>query len=310
MGQPGADSKQAGTGQCNPYPVLDYVKQLPLAASALERPPSPFGYVSPIVPKRTGSPLAYGPAEATYYYPVALPKCNPTGVFFPSGFYFPPVIDVILYFHGFKQGDFVNINDYWNGNLHGIRLREDVNASGKRAVLIAPTLGEKPGSSVEGDMGIFARVAGGDTFLAEVLRWIGKSVPQYTSRCLTPSIGKLVLAGHSGAGVILTVQAWSMNTPVCEVWGFDSLYGGQDDVKSWISLARVHPEMKFFFHWGTSPLQKSSTSLEELSKTDLPNITVKKTDALPGQAPNSNEHHFSVLTENFATRVKNASCFS
>jgi hypothetical protein len=68
--------------------------------------------------------------------------------------------------------------------------------------------------------------------------------------------------------------------------------------------------MKFFFHWGTSPLRDNATELEKLAGTDLPNITVKKTDSLPGQVPNSVDHHFAVLTENFATRVKAASCLS
>src|SRR5262249_51894253 len=149
-----------------------------------------------------------GPAEATYYFPIPLPKCSPTGVFFPSGFVFPPAIDVILYFHGFKLGEFTYTNEYWNGHLHQITLREDINASGKRAVLIAPTMGAKPGGAhPPEDMGIFGKLKGGDSFLAEVLRWIGKYVPQYTSRCLTPTIRKLVLAGHSGAGVILNTQA-------------------------------------------------------------------------------------------------------
>src|SRR4029077_18524799 len=129
------------------------------------------------------------------------------------------------------------INEYWNNQkaytkkhefIHdGLHLREDLNASGKRAVLIAPTLGPKPGSRHVADMGIFAKPTGGDEFLAEVVQWIVKYVPQYADRIpkVTPKIGKLVLAGHSGAGVILLTLAKGMKTPICEVWGFDSTYG-------------------------------------------------------------------------------------
>jgi hypothetical protein len=310
-----------------PYPVLDYVKDLPVGVPALERPPSPYGYFTPIVPKspKFHGPLPNGPAEVTYYFPIIQHHCNPTGVFFPASYSFPGAINIILYFHGFKQGKFTNINEYLSGRLMGIRLREDINATGKPWVLIAPTLGEQPGSKTTSDMRIFAQSAGGDIFLAEILRWIGKYVPEYTSRSLTPGIGKLILAGHSGAGVILTTQAWTMTTPISEVWGFDSLYGHEDQkveqsrrghirgvvetggtATSWLSLARMRQDIKFYFHWGTSPLSKSATELDQLAAGDLTNITVKETTAPPGVATDSNEHHFAVLTSNFGTRVQNA----
>ncbi len=294
-----------------PYPVLDYVKELPFGVPALERPASPFGYHTPIVPKspKFRGPLPNGPAEVTYYFPIGQLNCNPTGVFFPAGFSFPGEIDVILYFHGFKQGKFTNINEYWSGRLLGIRLREDVNSAGKRVVLIAPTLGERPGSRDHGDMRLFAQPGGGDAFLAEVVRWIGKYVPEYTGRSVTPSVRKVVLAGHSGAGVILNTQAWSMNTPICEVWGFDSLYGGEDlAVASWLSLARTRPDIRFFFHWGTSPLRGNATELGDLARADLTNIATQESKSLPGEKPDSNAHHFSVLTANFPTRVKAMRC--
>jgi hypothetical protein len=321
------DTTKGGVSQCTPtsYPLLDYVKQLPGTVPAVERPPSPTGYAGPIIPKRAVNPPSDGPAEATYYFPIPRDKCSPTGVFFPSGFSFPPKIDVILYFHGFKLGEFEYINKYLNGNdvfddgklsHKGLRLREDIDTAGKRAVLIAPTMGEKPGSSAQkGDMGIFAKATGGDVFLAEVLRWIGKYVPQYTASCVTPTLGNVVLAGHSGGGVILLTLAKGMKTPISEVWGFDSTYGesdfDRDVVAEWLALARLHrKDMKFFFHWATKGPGANAKELGEKAKAEgLTNVTVEQSSA-PGSDRGSNGPHFDTVITNFLTRVRNANCFS
>jgi hypothetical protein len=299
---------------------LDYEKDLPCGVPPVEMPAGTSSS-SPIPPP-------VGPAEATYYLPVtSLEKCNPTGVFFPSKFSFLPEINVILYFHGFKLGEFENMNQYLNGNdvfgkhqrlsHKGICLRDDINTSGKRVVLIAPTMGEFPGSSDHPkDMGIFADPEGGDQFLAEVLRWIGKYVPQYRSAQKIPKIGKLVLAGHSGAGVILLTQAKSMKTPISEVWGFDSTYGesgfGRNVVSEWLTLARSHRQMKFFFHWATSGPGHNAKKLDELARKEpLRNITVSPVQkTVPVGDRGNNGPHFDTVITNFLTRVQNASCFS
>lgn len=291
-----------------PYPTLDYVNDLPPGVPAMERPFSTQGYITPLIPKsrKFHGVLPPGPSLATYYFPITGKSCNPTGVFFPSGFAYPNVIDVILYFHGFKQGKFSYINEYWSGRLMGIRFREDIVSAGKRLVLIAPTLGERPGSATESDMRVFAQAGGGDGFLDEVRRWIGKYVPEYTSRSVTPTISRVVLAGHSGAGLILYNQAFSMTSPIREVWGFDSLYGGESlAVGGWLTLARMRPDVRFFFHWGTSPLRSNATELAGLLE-DLRNISIEETPAPSGITTDSNQHHFAVLTENFRVRVRNS----
>jgi hypothetical protein len=125
-------------------------------------------------------------------------------------------------------------------------------------VLIAPTLVERPGGADSSDMGPFATAQGGDQFLAEILRWLGKYVPQYSSRCVIPTIRNLLLAGHSGAGVILQKQAWSMKTPIKQIWDFDSMYGSETKaerenkkitfhvasvVTDWLSLATTRQDI-------------------------------------------------------------------
>jgi hypothetical protein len=328
MGKPSGTSYPVDPEHCNLYPVLDYVKQLPAGVPALERPPSPGGTVAPIVPKSHGwkGPLPNGPADITYYFPLPLMKNKPVAVFFPKGFFPtqsrisppPASIDVVLYFHGFKLGEFKHINKYLSGQLHGIQLREDINFNHKHPVLIAPTMGEYPGSASQPeDWMIFGKPGGVETFLAEVLRWIAKYVPEYSERCMAPIIRNLVLAGHSGAGAILSTQMMNIQRTVSEVWGFDSLYGGAGpDIKKgvtvldsgvvndWVTLASANRNTKFFFHWGTSPLRANATKLDDIAKDPgLGNLKVMETKAPAGIATDSGEHHFAVLTENFSTRV-------
>jgi hypothetical protein len=296
---------------------FDFVDKLPASVPPLEKQPtSLFPFPPPV-----------GPNEATYYFPItALKKCNPTGVFFPANYHFHPVIDVILFFHGFKwpsgvpRQEFTNINEYWGGNLHNIQLREDINATGKKWVLIAPTLGTFPGSSKHvDDMGVFGKPTGGDDFLEQVRTWIGKYVPQYASRpgpkpgttvSITPTIGKVVLAGHSGAGIILAIQAKGMKTPICEVWGFDSMYGYSkgdfdtltDPLTDWHDIASdPSKSTQYFFHWVTTSRAKDLDDTYHLT-----NITVREM-----KHPAKEEGlHYKTLTNNFFTRVKDSSCFS
>ena len=164
---------------------FDYLDRLPANVPPVEHPlwaahPSDAG----------------GPAEATYYFPIeVMPPGEPnaTGVFFPSGYGFPGKINVIVYFHGHKKNEFTTINEYWVGKRHGLYLREFINATGKPVVLIAPTLGAAPGSSINKGMGIFANPGAVDGFLAEVVRWIAGYVPQYAAAKKRPEIGNIVL---------------------------------------------------------------------------------------------------------------------
>jgi hypothetical protein len=105
------------------------------------------------------------PAEVTWYFPIALTQTNPTGVFLPKGFGYPRELDVILFFHGNKQGLWDTINQYWHGDIWNITLRENVNDSGKNAVLVAPTMGLKPGFGGinNADIGIFGQTGGAGT---------------------------------------------------------------------------------------------------------------------------------------------------
>jgi hypothetical protein len=316
---------------------FDYADRLPKNVPPIEHP---FSVSCP-------SDFA-GPAEVTYYFPIeVMPPGhdNATGVFFPAGFQFPGKLNVILYFHGHKAAEFKTINEYWSGRLHNLYLREFVNATCKQAVLIAPTMGAAPGSSLNAGMGIFANPGAADDYLAEVARWVGKYVPQYVSKG-TPEIGNIVLAGHSGAGGILLQQVRTMRSPVREVWGFDTMYGWgtrtvyvrgkktEEDivVAEWLKATLSHqaavelqpptggipipiptlrPTTQFYFYWvaDDDPVKGRSMDLKkEVQKMGLYNVEILPSARASGKSYDW-DNHFGTVTLNFKNRVAAAQCF-
>src|SRR5262249_37191194 len=115
-------------------PRYDYADKLPKNVPPIELP---WGSMARAAYLYAGQSQNYlypvGPGDATYYFPVKVMPNGPnaTGVFFPDGYKYPDTIDVIIYFHGHKAGEYRNINEYWSGKVHKIRLREDINDTGK-----------------------------------------------------------------------------------------------------------------------------------------------------------------------------------
>jgi hypothetical protein len=151
-----------------------YSGKLDARVPPVERPPTSF-------PVDVRQAATYGPADVTWYFPIKLPGTNPTGVFVPKGFGYEAEVDVILFFHGNKivggNRDFTFINQYWHGTMNNVSLREDLNAAGKRALLVAPTMGDFPGHSMTDtdQLGIVATPGGGTCFLDHVMQWLDRA---------------------------------------------------------------------------------------------------------------------------------------
>src|SRR6185295_6820316 len=126
-----------------------------------------------------------------------------------SAIHFPPAvnrnsrsIDVILYLHGHRTAIPGTQKSIWAYLKHKCwPLREHLAASGKAAVLIAPTLGPTSQSA-----GLLER-GGLDRYLDAALA----ATASYWSSGTVPTIRHIVLAGHSGAGVPMRVLARSGN---------------------------------------------------------------------------------------------------
>jgi hypothetical protein len=181
-----------------------------------------------------------------------------TGIFLPDGFKPGPSVDVILYLHGHKAEAIrkLAIDEYWNSQRFAYgALREKLNAAGRRAILVAPTLGARS------EAGALLIRGGLDAYLAKVLAAVGASGP--SGQGAAPSLRHLVLACHSGGGLPMRKLAGGTDNALLklrECWGFDCTYNGGDDT-FWAGWARKTPSARCYFYYikgsQTAPLSES-----------------------------------------------------
>jgi hypothetical protein len=162
---------------------------------------------------------------------------NQTAIYLPPGLPQSARVDLIVYLHGWETnragkiicGRARTISEYLRHS--SFPLREIVRDGGRRAILVVPKLGghSEPGSLVRpgGFAAFIDRVLGS---LSACGRW---SSP--------PTLGRLVLAAHSGGGAgigkIAAVNG-ELVANLTEVWMFDALYGG---VAAWARLFAARP---------------------------------------------------------------------
>jgi hypothetical protein len=218
-----------------------------------------------------------------------------------SAVYFPPAvernsrtIDVILYLHGHRTAIPGARRSIWAYLKHKCwPLREHLAASGKAAVLIAPTLGPKSQSA-----GLLER-GGLDRYLDAALA----ATASYWSSGAAPAIRYIVLAGHSGAGVPMRILARSGNryaARIKEVWGFDCTYSAKKNVDStgWAAWAQAHPQSRLFIYYlRGAPTQNQA---ERLRKRALPNVLVIESNAKTSEGLHP---HFWVPIQHWGERI-------
>ncbi len=218
-----------------------------------------------------------------------------------SAVYFPPAvsrnsrtIDVILYLHGHRTAIPGSRKSVWAYLKHKCwPLREHLAASGKAAVLIAPTLGPKS------QAGKLLERGGLDQYLDAVLA----ATASYWSSGAAPAIRNVILAGHSGAGVPMRLLARSGNryaALIKEVWGFDSTYAAINNVDSegWAAWAKAHPQSRLFIYYlRGAPTQNQA---EKLGKRALPNVSVIASNAKTREGIHP---HFWVPIQHWGERI-------
>lgn len=194
-----------------------------------------------------------GPAKLTVY-PASIVKDhdpNDTGIFFPDKYVPSGTLDLLVYFHGLPTpcGGHASdrIWDFWRSKT--FLLREGVNKSNKNVVLVAPRLrGDKSGLHLD---------MAADEFLKKVVafiaarvktdpfNWQGTKPSTETKDSTGMSIGKLILAAHSGGGSpMLQMARTAKFAKVRECWGFDSMYGSPDQWVDWAAQGG-----KYFLFW-------------------------------------------------------------
>ena len=225
------------------------------------------------------------PSKLTLY-PASIVKAhgdNDTGIYFPDNYVPSGTLDLLVYFHGLPEpcggNDSDKIWHFWrNEHFH---LREWVNDSNKNVVLVAPRLyGGKAGLQLD---------MAADEFLKEVVACIEARVKKEpfnwqatiqptsyktTDITIRMTIGKLILAAHSGGGTAMLHFAQTAKSPkVNECWGFDSMYGSPD---KWVDWAQGGG--KYFLFWtdqgANNDTKKHRHNVSEiqsiLNKADIP----------------------------------------
>jgi hypothetical protein len=196
-----------------------------------------------------------------------------TGIFIPENYSPQKAVDLILYLHGHKTdipGSDALIAEYWDGRKYPVfALREEINASRKNVILVAPTL------ALKSEAGDLVRRNGLDNYLNKVLEALTTYGP-YKGQ--SPTIGNLILAAHSGGGIYMRKLATSGNQAagkIRECWGFDSLYNSSD-VGPWRLWAKDYPKTRFLYSYYRHGLPRTnSESLDKNSRgriEKLPNV--------------------------------------
>jgi hypothetical protein len=143
-------------------------------------------------------------------------------------------LDMIFYLHGWRSTCGNGADDTMREMLSNDKfasMASTVGASGKNVVLVAPTLGPH------------GQVGPSDAFLAaEPWRLLdaARARVQVRFRRTTLTPGKVILAGHSGAGpriLALLNRGDKELKRVIAVWALDSFYGGRD---LWRSAIEAH----------------------------------------------------------------------
>jgi hypothetical protein len=221
-----------------------------------------------------------------------------TGIFIPENYSPQKAVDLVLYLHGNKTqipGSDALIAEYWDGQKYPVfALREEINASRKNVILVAPTL------ALKSEAGDLVRRNGLDNYLNKVLEALTTYGP-YKGQPLT--IGNLILAAHSGGGIYMRKLATSGNQAagkIRECWGFDSLYNSSD-VGPWRLWAKEYPKTRFLYSYYRHGLPR--TNSENLQK-DLRGGIQKLPNVFP--IPSQEKDHFKLVRPYFRERLQGA----
>lgn len=200
-------------------------------------------------------PLLGAPEEAaigeTLYVQVGLGKGLPasTGIFVPGHFRPSSDVSIIVYLHGHKSaypGNSVLIRGYWDSaRFPFFGLREEVAASRKNVIFIAPSLG------TTSQAGSLVQKGGFDAFMEKVVAAINAHYLQPRGMRPLADVQTIILAAHSGGGSpMLRIAAGSdrLARKIKECWGFDSMYGGVGS--SWLAWAKSHPSRTYYAYFG------------------------------------------------------------
>lgn len=239
------------------------------------------------------------PDDYTLYLKIQRGKFqqSKTGVYVPPKMPKQGKINVIIYLHGNKVR-VVNADDtieqYW-GSDRGAKtkslvfpLREDLRDSGKPYILIGPTLGRW-------DEGIADIGKNLDFYLDQIML----ALMVYGGFTEVPTVGDLIIAGHSGAGGAMLTLAGGTN--VTEVWGIDTLLDGTEPSWRQWGIAKSGQARMYVYYWAYGP-----ESLKLAANTSRVNsVYVMQGDSKAVATADGGEAHDFLLKRHFRERLNN-----
>ena len=222
---------------------------------------------------------------------------NMTGIYVPEVFDPRQPVDAVLYLHGMTgvfPGACAQIIDYWGVSeppKYDLRIREEINASGRNVVLVVPSLGNSPNKYQNYLSG---KKQGLDSYLDKVLLSVNSYIVKRRLNSNPINFRNVVLAAHSAGGMQMLKIVLSDNPiygpKILECWGFDSLYGNVVD--QWGRWATKNRGKKLMIYYQNST--KGNATLLERDSKKLPNVFIQESSA---------KNHYWVVKQHLKDRI-------
>ena len=187
-------------------------------------------------------------------------------LYVPPGYRKTDTVDFIVHFHG------------WNNDVQHVleryRLREQLDASGRNAILVVPQGPKDAPDSGDGKLELDEN--GFTRFVNEIASWL-----RVNGEITSDRIGRIVLTAHSGgyggAGGVLT--RGGMNDAISDVILFDAAYAYYDAFANWTNAQPSHHLLSVF----TDDTSTGNTAIMTMIQAAAPNIYVRSGDSLTAQ---------------------------
>jgi len=200
------------------------------------------------------------PKLATAPYPHAgRPYTDSTvGIYVPARYRADDSIDYVVHFHG------------WRNDVRGVferyRLREQLDASGRNAILVVP---QGPKDAPDSDFGKLEHDRNG---FARLIAQIGEFLREQ-SITSAQRTGRIVLSSHSGGygGQGGVLERGGLNDLVSDVLLFDAAYGYYGAYADWVKARSGNHLLSLF----TTDTENGNVYLMSLVQAPQPNLFVR-----------------------------------
>ncbi len=191
-------------------------------------------------------------------------------LFIPKGFDPGKRTDLVIYFHGWYNSI--------DSALPQFRLIEQFAESKKNAVFLFP---QGPKHAPDSFGGKLEEKEGLALFVAEAVRVLRKKYP-----ALSPTIGNIVLAGHSGAYRVIAycLLRGGLTENISDVILFDALYGDTEKFAYWIDHYNGRLINIYTNNGGTKA--ESENLMECLVSWKIPFVQFPEKESMPEQLQN------------------------